>query len=118
MAYRVILHLRISAAHALASTGDPQQAVTVLTAIFDSKESMHVRLQALDALTLIGEPSRAALSSLRRAAAAPSPPKASGVDDYIGIASRYLVAVLDGSYRPDAPIFGSWPPIRFPPPRL
>jgi arylsulfatase A-like enzyme len=113
------VHVRIAAAHALAAVGEAPQAVTLLTGIFDSKMQMHIRLQALDALTLIGEPARAALPSLRREATAPPPPKSSsGGDDYLGIASRYLVAVLEGTYKPDGNTYGTWPPIKFPPPTL
>ena len=112
------IHARISAAHALVALGDTEPGVAILTTIFDSAQPTPVRLQALDALTLIGEPARSALPSLRRAAAAVSAPNARGVDNYVATASRYLVAKLDGVYRPDLNIYGPWPMYQFPPPTL
>ena len=112
------VHTRIAAAHALAALGAEQSGVAVLTAILQSAEAMPIRLQAVDALTLIGEPSRAALPALMQAASAPPPPKGSGIDDYVAIASRHLAARLDGTYRPDMQVYGPWPMIKFPPPPL
>ncbi|HEX7854590.1 MAG TPA: sulfatase-like hydrolase/transferase [Sphingobium sp.] len=113
------VHVRIAAAHALAMTGDPDNGVAILAAILESKEHMPVRLQAVDALTLIGEPSRAALPVLKRVVSAPPPPRNNdGFNDYVAIACRYLLAVLDGTYKPDLAIYGPWPTIKFPPPTL
>jgi hypothetical protein len=57
---------------------------------------MPVRLQALNALTYLGEQATAALPSIARAAA--------GEQEYLRSAGRYLEAVLTGRYQPSFPV--------------
>ena len=56
-----------------------------------------MRLQALNALTALGEAARPALSVIEAAAASDQ--------EYLRNAGRYLAAVLKGEYRPDYPVF-------------
>jgi hypothetical protein len=53
---------------------------------------MAIQLQALNALTYIGAPARAALPQIRRAA--------EDNQSNVRTAGRYLAAVLDGTYAP------------------
>ncbi|WP_428334781.1 sulfatase family protein [Novosphingobium sp.] len=116
------VHTRISAAHALAAVGASSEGVAQLIAILESlpaaNANMPMRLQVVDALTLIGEPARAALPLLRVYASEHLPPAGVGIDDYVALASRYLVARLDATYKPETPIYTSWPTFKFPPPPL
>ncbi len=56
-----------------------------------------VRLQALNALTALGEAARPALPVVEASAASDQ--------EYLRNAGRYLAAVLKGEYRPDYPVF-------------
>jgi len=87
----------IVAAEALARLGETARPVTFLGSIATSEQPWQIRLQALDALTGIGEPARAALPAIRAAGEARQ--------EYLYTAGRYLATQLDGSYTPATPIF-------------
>ena len=57
---------------------------------------MPVRLQAINALTFLGEQARTALAAIERAAA--------GEQELLRSAGRYLSAVLTGRYDPTFPV--------------
>jgi len=90
--------VRIVAAEALAGIGPADRAVGYLGDVAASHADARVRLQALNALTFMGEPSRKALPMIERAAA-------TGSDEYIRNASRYLSLVLRGEYTPESTIY-------------
>lgn len=90
-------HVRIVAAEAAARLGDGGEGVRTLASIIDAPPSWQVQLHAINAMTYVGEDARAALPTIRRAA--------TGENDYVRTAGRYLDAVLSGTYRPDLPIF-------------
>jgi hypothetical protein len=92
------LPVRIVAAEALASLGEPARSVRYLSELVDSQADARVRLQALNALTFIGEPARSALPVIERASQ-------TAPDEYIRNASRYLSFVLRGTYTPSSPVF-------------
>jgi len=89
--------VRIVAAEAAARLGDGEQAVGQLQALLANGENEAVRLQAINALTYIGEPARAALPQIRAAA--------QSEDESVRNAGRYLSAVMDGRYVPSLQIF-------------
>jgi arylsulfatase A-like enzyme len=85
-------YVQIIAAQAIVGLGEPDKGVAQLAAILDKDGPFPIRLQAMTALTLVGEPARAALRSIQRAA---------HVDqEYLRSSGRYLLAVLDGTYKP------------------
>jgi arylsulfatase A-like enzyme len=90
-------HVRIVAAEAVARLRDGGEGVRTLADIIDAPPSWQVQLHAINAVTYVGQEARAALPSIRRAA--------TGENDYVRTAGRYLEAVLSGTYRPDLPIF-------------
>jgi arylsulfatase A-like enzyme len=90
--------VRIAAAETLASLGAAERAVRYLGEIVDSQADPRVRLQALNALTFIGEPARQVLAIIERTIETSS-------DEYIRHASRYLSLVLRGSYTPESPVY-------------
>ena len=71
-------------------------------------ERWQVKLQALNALTFIGDQAKAVLPTIKRVLASDS-------QEYLTRAARYLVVVLEGRYEPSSPIFD--PPARAPRPR-
>jgi hypothetical protein len=73
------------------------EAVSLLADLLDQSPSMPVRLQAINALTFLGEQAKAALPAIERAA--------SGEQEYLRSAGRYLSAVLGGRYEPSFPVF-------------
>jgi arylsulfatase A-like enzyme len=87
--------VRVVAAEAAANLTDDAQAVTILTELLDRHPHPRVRLQALNALTFIGEKARPARAAIGRAARSE--------DEYLIDAGRYLELVLDGTYRPSTP---------------
>ena len=90
-------HVRVVAAEAVAGLGGADAAVPLLAALVDQPPSWQVQLQALNALTFIGEPAKAAQATVKRAA--------ESEQEYVRNAGRYLAAVLDGTYTPAMPIF-------------
>jgi arylsulfatase A-like enzyme len=90
--------IRIVAAEALAFLDSPDRPVQYLGEIVASAADARVRLQALNSLTFIGEPSRQVLPSIERA-------MATGNDSYIHDAALYLSLVLRGTYTPTSPVY-------------
>jgi hypothetical protein len=89
--------VRVVAAEVCAAFGEPGEPVAVLAALAGDGEAWQVRLQALNALTALGEAARPALPVIEAAAASDQ--------EYLRNAGRYLAAVLKGEYRPDYPVF-------------
>lgn len=89
--------VRVVASETLALSGD-QAAVSVLGQLAGPSHSREVRLAALNALTVIGEPARSQLPVIDLAAKEEDA-------EYLRNAGRYLSAVLRGAYRPDYPVF-------------
>jgi arylsulfatase A-like enzyme len=89
--------VRVVASETLALSGD-QAAVPVLGQLAGPPHSREVRLAALNALTVIGEPARSQLPVIDLAANEEDA-------EYLRNAGRYLSAVLRGTYRPDYPVF-------------
>jgi arylsulfatase A-like enzyme len=92
---------RVVAAEALATIGPSPGAVSVLAAVVDGTDPWPVKLQALNSLTFIGDQAKAALPSIKAAAA--------GSQEYLRNAGRYLEAVLEGRYEPSYPVFSMGP---------
>lgn len=92
---------RVVAAEALATIGPSPEAVSVLAGIVDGTDPWPVKLQALNSLTFVGEQAKAALPSIKAAAA--------GSQEYLRNAGRYLEAVLEGRYEPSYPVFPTGP---------
>ena len=88
---------RIAAAEAVACVAPSPEAVAVLADLVDHGNPWPVALQALNALTFLGEQARAALPAIKRAA--------SGSQEYLRNAGRYLEAVLEGRYAPSYPVY-------------
>lgn len=85
--------VRIAAAEALCHIGDAPRGVAVLAAIAEARLPFAPRVLALNALDSIGEAARPAIPTLRRLYDDPN--------EYVVRAGRYLLAVLEGSYRPE-----------------
>lgn len=88
-------HVRVVAAEAVANLTDGSAAVAVLTDLLDHHPHPRVRLQALNALTFIGDKARPARAAIGRAAHSD--------DQYLNYAGRYLELVLDRTYKPSTP---------------
>jgi hypothetical protein len=71
--------------------------VSILADLTEAEHPTPVQLQALNALTFMGDAARPALPAIARAAE----------DDEVNIcnAARYLSAILNGVYDPAMPIF-------------
>jgi hypothetical protein len=89
--------VRIVAAESLALSGSAEEPVRYLGELIGSASNARVRLQALNALTFIGEPARQALAAIKAAARDP--------DTYVASAGRYLSLVLEGAYTPASQIY-------------
>ncbi|WP_312166043.1 sulfatase-like hydrolase/transferase [Phenylobacterium sp.] len=89
--------VRVVAAETVAGLGDVDDALAVLTDLADGDQPWQVKLQALNALTALGEAARPALPTFERAAA--------GQQEYLRNAGRYMSAVLKGEYTPAYPVF-------------
>lgn len=87
--------VRVVAAEAVANLTDSAQAVAVLSDLLEHHPHPRVRLQALNALTFIGDKARLARDAIGRAARSD--------DEYLIDAGRYLELVLDGTYKPSIP---------------
>lgn len=90
-------HVRVVVAETLVRLGQNDPAVARLTALADQTAIWQVQLQALNALTFIGEAAHPALPTIQRAA--------DSEQEYVRNAGRYLTAVLTGTYTPASPIF-------------
>jgi HEAT repeat protein len=93
--------VRIVAAEALAWVDVPDEPVAALAGLCAGHSDPRVRLQALNALTFIGEAARPALPAIQACAAS--------TDEYLRNAGRYLTLTLTGRYRPEAKVYGSAP---------
>ena len=89
--------VRVVAAEAVAGLGDLDEALAALVALADGDQPWQVKLQALNALTALGEAARPALPTFERAAASQQ--------EYLRNAGRYMSAVLKGEYTPAYPVF-------------
>lgn len=89
--------VRIVAAELLASLGPAEAPVRYLGELVGSPSNARIRLQALNALTFIGEPARQALAAIKAAAR--------DNDTYVASAGRYLSLVLEGAYTPASQIY-------------
>ena len=90
-------HVKIALAEALAKLTAEPAPVDTLIDLLDHHPHPKVRLQALNALTFIGERAKPARAAVARAA--------ENHDEYLMNAGRYLGAVLDGTYQPSMPLF-------------
>lgn len=90
-------YVQITAAEALAHLGDADDAVTKLARLVMPEQPFPVRLQAISALTFIGEAAYPLLPLISKIAQ----------EDQLQLrtAARYLKAMLEGSYQPNDPIF-------------
>lgn len=90
------VHVRVAAAEALARLGDTGRPVAVLAGTLDRHEDPRVRLLAVNALTALPVAAvRPYRDVVERAARVP--------DEYVASGSRYLGALLDGTYDPRRP---------------
>ena len=87
--------VRIAAAEALCNIGDPGIALAVLEQSVASGKPFQQRLMALNALDALDERARPALPSIKAIV--------DDENDYVIRAARYLVAVLEGNFRPAMP---------------
>ena len=84
--------VRVALSEALAGLGTSQPVVDWLVETLDTHPDRFVRLQAINALTFLGEAARPALPAADRAAA--------GTDEYLRRAGVYLAQQLRGTYTP------------------
>jgi HEAT repeat protein len=90
-------HVRIVASEALIKLGE-KTAAAELGKIMGQQPSVRpLQIQALDALTYIGDAADAVLPQIRAAAA--------NNDPNVSAAARYIIALRDGSYTPSSQIF-------------
>lgn len=89
--------VRIVAAEALARLDADPEAVQELARQLDAKIPWQVKLHAMDALTDLGPKASPAREVIGRLA--------EGNSEYLRNSARYLVRVLDGTYRPEVPVF-------------
>ncbi|GAA4216865.1 hypothetical protein GCM10022253_14170 [Sphingomonas endophytica] len=87
--------VRVVASEAVANLTDGVEAVTLLVDLLERHPHPRVRLQALNALTFIGNKAQPARAAIGRAARSD--------DEYLIDAGRYLELVLDGTYKPSTP---------------
>ena len=90
-------HVRIVVAEALAVLEGGGPAVDALADLLATHAHPRVRLQALNALTYIGDLARPALPSIERAAASD--------DEYLIVAARYLILMLNNKYKPTSLVY-------------
>ncbi|MCE7796399.1 sulfatase-like hydrolase/transferase [Sphingobium sufflavum] len=89
--------VRVVAAEALARHWSSDDAVRTLGALVEKAEQWQVQLQALNALTYIGDQARIVLPAIEAA---------SRIDDeYLSRAGIYLLARLHGTYTPATKVF-------------
>ncbi len=90
------VYVRIPAAEALARLGRPDDAVAFLAETVDTAPDDRIKLQALNALTWVGDDAATQLEVIDRAATSD--------DEYVANAARYLSTVLRGTYSPAGPV--------------
>lgn len=89
--------VRIVAAQAVAALSAQNDAVTLLADLLGPKNVVPVRLQAINALTALGDKARPALPAIKTLAR---------VDNmFLRNAGRYLEAMLEGNFDPSMKIF-------------
>jgi hypothetical protein len=88
---------RVVAAEAIATIAVSPEAISVLAGFVDAADPWQVSLQALNSLTFLGDQAKAALRTIKRAAASQQ--------EYVRNAGRYLEAVLEGRYVPSYNVF-------------
>lgn len=88
---------RVVAAEAVATMAPSPEAISVLATLLDAEGPWQVPLQAINALTYLGEQARPALPAIKKAAA--------GTQQFLRSCGRYLEAVLEGRYEPSYPVF-------------
>jgi arylsulfatase A-like enzyme len=93
------VHVRIPAAETLVRLGVTDHPVRFLADTLDSYPDDRVKLQALNALTWVGEAALPVADVIERATASQ--------DEYVRVAARYLDSVLRGTYLPTNPLAGS-----------
>jgi hypothetical protein len=86
------VHVRIAVAEALAGLDLTAESVPFLAQALHEQTNERVKLQALNALTNIGERATPALPQIVEATASP--------DEYVSEAARYLARVLTHTYVP------------------
>ncbi len=86
------VHVRIPVAEALARLGRPDGPVPFLAETVDTHPDDRIKLQALNALTWVGDAASTQLDVIDRAATSD--------DEYVANAARYLGSVLRGTYSP------------------
>ena len=91
------VHVRIVAAEALAKLGNADSAVPMLIALLESDAAWQIKLQAVNALTFMGELAAPALPAARTLA--------EGSNTYLRSAGKYLALQLTGQYTPETLIF-------------
>lgn len=91
------LPVRIVSAELLAVLGPSEVPVRYLSELLGTHSHPRIRLQAVNALTFIGEPARQALAAIKAAAR--------DNDTYVANAARYLSLVLEGTYTPASQIY-------------
>lgn len=89
--------VRIVAAEALARLDADPEAVPELARQLDSTIPWQIKLHAMDALTNLGPKAAPAREVIGRLA--------EGNSEYLRNSARYLARVLDGTYRPEVPVF-------------
>ena len=87
--------VRIAAAEAVAAVGDAPLALPVLEQAITLGKPIPERLMALNALDALDERARPVLPAIKAIV--------DDENDYVIRAARYLVAVLEGSFRPSLP---------------
>ncbi len=89
--------VRIVAAEALSGLNNADAAIPVLIQLVDEPNPLPVRLQALNALSFVGEAARPAIPVLQKMAAAETQ---QGQIDYLPRLAAYVIAMLEGTYNP------------------
>jgi len=91
------IHVRIVAAETLVKLTGDSEAMKLLIRALDKNPNARVRLQAINALTYVGEKARVALGEIQNAAESD--------DEYLRDAGRYLKFLLEGTYTPASPCY-------------
>lgn len=89
--------VRIVAAEALARLGVEAEPLAELGGQLDAPIPWQIKLHAMDALSNLGVKAAPARESIARLA--------NRDDEYLRNSARYLLKVLDGTYRPEEPVF-------------